>query len=125
MANTTTSSRGGGTVATVRDALDGISTSLKHANYQLDSAGPGYEPHPSQWASSAGNFRAVCTGAGELAGHLAGAIDRWITDHPEEAAGNLAVMRTAVTDLKETSRTLVSVARQFGGVRAGLDSTED
>ncbi|MEV0898202.1 hypothetical protein [Actinoplanes sp. NPDC049802] len=118
-------SSGGGTVATVRDAPDGISTTLKHANYQLDTAGPGYEPHPSQWATSAGHFRAVCTGASELAGHLAGAIDRWITDHPEEAADNLAVMGTAATDLKETSRTLVALARQFGGVRSGLDGTGD
>jgi hypothetical protein len=121
----TASSRGGGTVATVRDALDGITTTLKHANYQLDSAGPGYEPHPSKWASSAGNFSAVCTGASELAGHLAGAIERWITDHPEEPTDDLAGMRTAVTDLKETSRTLVAVARRFGGIRAGLDSTEE
>jgi hypothetical protein len=121
----TTSSRGGGTVATVRDALDGISTSLKHANYQLDTAGPGYEPRPAQWATSAGNFRAVCTGASELAGHLAGAIDRWITDHPEETGEHLAMMGTAAADLKETSRTLVALARQFGGIQAGLDNIED
>ncbi|MFC4063536.1 hypothetical protein [Actinoplanes subglobosus] len=81
--------------------------------------------HPSRWAISAGNFRAVCTGASELAGHLAGPIDRWVTDHPDESADNLTVMRTAATDLKETSRTLVFVARQFGGIRAGRDGTGD
>jgi hypothetical protein len=114
----------GGTVVTVHDMLDGISTSLKYTNYQLDTAGVGHEPHPWNWTASAGHFRSVMMKEAELATHLASAIDRWIKANPDEDPANLAAMRKASTDYKAASRSMTALGRKMRNIQSCLEVTD-
>ncbi|MEU2615903.1 hypothetical protein ABZ570_30680 [Micromonospora sp. NPDC007271] len=103
---------------------DGISTSLKHTNYQLDTAGAGHEPHPWNWTESAGHFRSVVTKEAELAEHIARTIDRWVKANAGIDAANLAAMRAASKDLKAAARSLVNLGNKLRNVQACLDVTQ-
>ncbi|MEU5726764.1 hypothetical protein ABZ783_33810 [Micromonospora sp. NPDC047738] len=113
-----------GRVVTVRDMLDGISTSLKYTNYQLDTAGIGHEPHPWNWTESAGHFRSVVTKEAELAEHIARTIDRWAKANADTHPANLATMHTASKDLKAAARTLVNLGKKMRNAQARLDATQ-
>lgn len=113
-----------GRVVTVRDMLDGISTSLKYTNYQLDTAGIGHEPHPWNWTESAGHFRSVMTKEAELAEHIARTIDRWAKANPGTDPANLAAMRAASKDLKAAARSLVNLGKKMRNVQSCLDVTQ-
>jgi hypothetical protein len=82
-----------GRVVQVHDGLNGISTSLKYVNYQLDTAGTGHEPHPWLWTASTGHLRSVLMKEAELVGHMATAIERWIKANPHADPPNIAAMR--------------------------------
>ncbi|MEU1813043.1 hypothetical protein [Micromonospora aurantiaca (nom. illeg.)] len=103
--------------------LDGISTSLKYTNYQLDTAGTGHEPHPWNWTESAGHFRSVMTKEAELAEHVARAIDRWVKANPHGDAANLAAMRAASKDFKAAARSLINLGKKMRNVQSCLDVT--
>ncbi|NES28072.1 hypothetical protein GCE86_09030 [Micromonospora terminaliae] len=113
-----------GRVVTVRDMLDGISTSLKYTNYQLDTAGVGHEPHPWNWTECAGHFRSVVTKEAELAEHVARTIDRWVKANPNADAANLAAMRAASKDLKAAARSLINLGKKMRNVQSCLDVTQ-
>ncbi|WP_433528158.1 hypothetical protein ACQPYA_17510 [Micromonospora sp. CA-263727] len=113
----------GGRVAQVHDGLNGISTSLKYVNYQLDTAGPGHEPHPWLWTASTGHLRSVVTKEAELVGHLATAIERWIKANPDADPPNVAAMRQAVKHYRSIARSLLTCARNARNAQANLDVT--
>ncbi|MFG3690777.1 hypothetical protein [Micromonospora sp. NPDC047740] len=113
-----------GRVVTVRDMLDGISTSLKYTNYQLDTAGIGHEPHPWNWTESAGHFRSIVTKEAELAEHIARTIDRWVKANADTHPANLAAMHAASKDLKAAARSLVNLGKKMRDVQARLDATQ-
>lgn len=112
-----------GRVVTVRDMLNGISTSLKYTTYQLDSAGAGHEPHPWNWTESSGHFRSVLMKEAQLAGQVALIIDRWVKDNPGEDAANLAAMRAAAKDYKAAARSLQNLGQRMRNIQACLEVT--
>jgi hypothetical protein len=112
-----------GRVVTVRDTLDGIGSSLKYTNYQLDTAGAGKEPHPWNWTESAGHLRNVFTKEAELAEHVAGNIERWVKANRHEDAANLAAMRAAAKDLRAAARSLIGLGRKLRNAQSCLEVT--
>ncbi|WP_018349057.1 hypothetical protein [Longispora albida] len=112
-----------GRVVVVRDTLDGVNTSLKYTNYQLDTAGAGLPPHPFLWTESAGHLRSVLTKQAELAEHVARNIDRWIKNNVGADAADIAAMRAAAKDYKAIAKSLIGNARKARNVQACLEVT--
>lgn len=112
-----------GRVVTVKDMLDGIGTSLKYTNYQLDTAGAGKEPHPWNWTESSGHFRNVLTKQAELAEHIAGNIERWVAANPQADPANLAAMRAAARDYRAAARSLINLGRKMRNAQGCLEVT--
>jgi hypothetical protein len=112
-----------GRVVNVRDTLDGIGTSLKHATYQLAVAGAGNEPHPWCWTESSGLARAVLQKEAELLEQVAGSIERWIKANPRADAANLAAMKAAAKEYRAVARSLLGNARKMRNAQSCLEVT--
>ncbi|GIG62954.1 hypothetical protein Lfu02_73260 [Longispora fulva] len=112
-----------GRVVVVRDMLEGIGTTLKYTNYQLDTAGVSLPPHPHNWTESAGILRSVLTKEAQLLEQVAGNIDRWIKTNPGVDAGDVAAMRTASKEYKAIARSLIGNSKKARTIQSHLEVT--